>query len=247
MKRFGLFVAVAAAALIVCSPAHALIVGFAQTHEIISPKFGPIKDATYPAERGYVEVWTSNASIIPDPSGVSRKGLELDGTLQVSEAHIVFTHNEKTGISHTKIDTGAGMLDTNGAVINVVSGATGSGDQQMLPVFQYLSGGRVMILGEIANIDYPDIYGPEDNDMLRINFYLNFADWNITATIDTLWNGEQFEYGPMPMSDHLAQNGISEYAFYVPGGTGKYFFDGMVCIGGFLPAMPGVGGSNGSW
>ena len=247
-RRIAVLLTLAALALVAVGSVQGLVRGFAQTFEFVAPNFGPLAVGTYAAERGQIKVWSDNQSMERDPSGTSRKVQVLDGTTAVSEMQLVFTHKEGgngRSIVETKADLAADRTDVVGAQLAVLTYTT----QQAVPIFQFLPDGKVWVLGTIEDVGYEDQWSASGDRRVTVKFFLNFPDWTMRAEVLTRTSaGDSLrQFGPVPMPDVLATEGMQLVRYYVPGGTGQYMIDGMVCTEAFAPSEPRVGGSGGRW
>ena len=233
----------------IAAPAVAGVAGLAITHEFVAPKFGPLNVGPYAGERGQVYIWSSNASMVRDPSCTSNKGLQLDATTQVQEARLMFAQNEKRGVIETKVDMGVERTDVRGMEIDAMSAKT----NDLQPVFQFLPGGKIWVLGQDLQVDYLNIWQNNcaigEDRRVTVKVFFNMEDKVVTAQVFTRTGGNlnQFDFGPAPMNTVIATEGIDKFRIYVPGGSGKAYADGMVCTQAFEPPMPSQTGGSMSW
>lgn len=250
IRSLALTVIVLVVLALVAGVAEAKVVGFADTFEFVAPPFGQVKDATVAAERGYWEIWNDNIYMEHDPSCTSTKVMVADGTLQVGEVHGVFTHVEKYGISETKVDLGVSRTDVRSGKVSVYAEQS----DREIPIFEFLGNDRVEVFGQIQDtVPYQDVFQNDcatgEDRRFTLRWFLNFEDWNMRAVLTSRENGDivEREYGPVPMDSELAKQGIQKVRFYVPGGAGKFMWDGMVCTDNSLPADNQSGSRHSSW
>lgn len=227
------------------------IIGFSDVVDFNNIRTGTQLDlGLHDADRGVWQIWNDNIYVETDPSCTSQKVYKMDATEQVSEMHAVFTHVEQHGVSRTKVDLGVSRTDVRSGKISIYTADT----ETEVPVMEYLGNGKIEMFGQLVDdVSYQDVWANDctlgEDRRQTLKMFFNFEDWTMDAELITREGGDVVvrEYGPYPMIDALALEGVQEIRFYMPGGAGEMLVDGMICNQAFEPAESETGSRNSSW
>ena len=202
----------------------------------------------YAVDVGWMETFTEDAFIVNDPScdPLSNLALMIDGTTRAGEAHG----------EHTMADPPKGVYDFStkiGAVRTNIFGAQ-FGTQSPLTGFQFFfvqfgGDGTIWVMNQSTGIPYRNVEASDcargvDN-RIQVGWKMNFDDRNFYVTIDTFGTGAtRGRFGPFPIPAPLQAEGWDHCIYRVPPETGRYYFDGVVCIADSPPIFDPTGGEN---